>query len=439
MALFSKAATRRLAPWVALAVLAGASVLAWNRRFEALPVSAINGDAGFGRGLEGWQKNGGSKGLRVENGKVVARFANPVHDEEFRSASFRIEAPTDLRFAHVRVDAKWDDAVTRPLDRTGPRLALIPSGSHPYHGSERDRAVFQASGTRDWHREEAVFALDPDAQQRIGLHVQMIGWVKSLELRDLRITAVRTRPWVPAIVAVLLIGWVGWAAWRWHGARCTIRWRRALPAGVILVAGAWFLFVPTRNAKFSPLLGGFSINVPEMSDSPPPELSAPSENGVPNPPPSSRQRIVPTGQQPTNSANSDSATTSASKPKSTQPPRPPPRPATTGHNPPPPPHPTFEELLRGLDFRLDLVHIGIFFGLALAVFLAAGSTVPWRLLTALALLSEAIPAWHEQWFDLGDPFDLLSNLSGLALAAACFHWLTRRFQQRSNPPGENPA
>jgi len=403
-------------------------VLAWNRRFEAVPDSAINGDAGFGRGLEGWQKSGGPKGLRVENGKVVARFANPVHDDEFRSASLRINMPDDVQFLHVRVDAKWDDAVTRPMDRAGPRLALIPYRSRPYHGPQRDRAVFHASGTRDWHREEAVFALGPEAR-RIGLHVQMLGRVKSLELRDLRITAVRTRPWAPAIAAMLLIGWTAWVAWRWHAIRRPIRWRRTLPAASILVAGAWLLLVPTQKPKFSPLLGGFPINVPEMTDAPPPELSAPSAQGVPNPQPGSRQRVVPPGQRPPNPAKSTA--TPAPKPISAPPAKPPPHPAASAHNPPVPPHPTFEEILRGLDFKLDLVHIGIFFALALAVFLAAGSAVPWRLLAVLTLLSEAIPAWHEQWLDLGDPFDLLSNLSGLALAAACFHWLAHRFPQRN--------
>ena len=414
---------RRLAPWLALLGLVAASILLWQARFSAV-AHPLNGDAGFEQGLDGWITGGGKNGLRDENGGKVARFARPAGDGEFQSATRWFGSLEELRYLHVEVEAKWSDVIVGGANWAAPQLVLVTKNRQHRTRFTWDHRAYLAHGNRDWHREEAVFEFTPEMSE-VGLAFRMLCRQGKMEIRNFRITALNHRPWVPAATVLLLLCWILWLGIRLRGREGLISWWRALPAAAAVVAASWYLVFPGPRMQFRPLIGSFLTgeavtlqSEPAKADPAPaaPEISA--GQAQPTNPPRPRLRVIP------GKAGSPKA-----GPRETA--KPSPKPVPPAAKPPPKPtpeprsQPRITDAIRNLDLKLDLIHIAAFFVLSLAVFLAAGSLFPWRLLSVVALLSEIVPNWHNGWADTGDLLDLASNLGGLALGAGTFTLLAR--------------
>jgi len=431
---------RRLTPWLALLGLATATTLLWQARFAAVD-HPLNGDAGFKAGLDGWSKSGGKNGLRQENGATVARFARPARDGEFNSAT-RWSGPLgELHYLHVEVDASWNNLVVSGVDRAGPRLVLMsrnPENRTRYSG---DNWVYVAKGTRDWHHEEAVFKVEPGTNE-IGLAFQMIGRQGRMEVRNLRITALRDRPWVPAATALLLIGWTTWLAGRLRGRKQPSSWWRGVPAALLIVVASWYLVFPVPGKECRPLIGSFltgateppptlAVESPQQAiaaetrseEAPgatPPETDPAAATSTPRQP---RVRVIPPG--------NTTGQPAPAKPKNSTAPSP--QPPVTKPALPAKPHGqrSASFSIRNLDLKLDLLHILPFLGLSLGVFLILGTLRPWLLLSAVALLSEIMPNWLGRWTGADDLLDLAANLAGVALGAGA--WVLIRHLVKNLP------
>lgn len=393
------AVIRRLAPWLAAALLAMASVAFWQARFAALGDHPLDGDGGFGNRLAGWQTAGGPAGVEVIDGLTVARFAQPAGGGGLQSATRWFPQLAGARFVHVRLEAQWSvrKPPEAPVGWGMPQLMLLTKDAAGQTDWRDVPTVFVATGSRRWHREEAVFALPPQAAQ-LGLMFQLSGPPATMEIRDLRVTAVQPRRWIPAATGGLLAAWTAWLVWLLRRKPPPLEWWRAAPGALVVIAGAWLLVVPEGRPRTRPFVGGFLVAAaaPSTPAPPPPALAA-----TPAPAPA--------------------------KPAAKPPAAPPP--------PPPKPHRSLTEHLRRLDLKLDLVHLTAFLVLALAVFGATRRSTNWPLLAALAILSELVPDWHEGWSDRGDLLDLLSDLCGIALAAGAFHLLLRKVKRgRASAP-----
>jgi len=439
---------RRLTPWLALLGLVGATILLWQARFAAIP-HPFNGDAGFEAGFDGWSTGGGKNGLRQENGSTVARFARPARDGEYSSASRWFGPLEGLRYLHVEMEAKWQDVIIKHANWLGPRLVLMSKDPRESNRHNWDHWAYIASGSRDWHREEVVFELDPGMSD-VGLAFQMLARQGEMEVREFRITAVRLRPWIPAATALLVIGWAICLASRLRGRKQPVSWWRAGAAAILIVASSWYLVFPGPGTQYRPLVGSLLIGSTESPSTPTadpaqqpaaPETSAgrPSQ-AVPAPaapasetaqPAKPRMRVIP-------AINHTQQPTPAAPPKSSTAPSPPPtvtRPAPSPH-PKPPSQPITSDDLRNLDLKLDLLHILPFLGLSLGVFLILGTLRPWPLLSAVALLSEIMPNWHGRWTGADDLLDLAANVVGVALGAGAYvliRRLVKKLPRRRQP------
>ena len=79
------------------------------------------------------------------------------------------EVPQDGRlFVHVRLEAQWSvrKPPEAPVGWGMPQLMLLTKDSAGQTDWRDVPTVFIASGTRRWHREEAVFALPPQAAHK---------------------------------------------------------------------------------------------------------------------------------------------------------------------------------------------------------------------------------------------------------------------------------
>lgn len=410
---------RRLAPWLGLLA---ASILLWQVRFSAVP-HPLNGDAGFEQGLDGWITEGGPTGLRTEDGSTIVRFARPADHGEFSSAGLWLGPLENLRYLRVDVEARWADVVMGQASWARPRLVLITRDEQNRIGFPLDHGAYLAFGTRDWHHEETVFELTP-AMHEVGLAFQMLGKEGTMEVRRFRLTALRRRPWVPAATVLLLAGWILWLGSCLRGLEREVAWWRALAAAVMVIAGSWYLVFPGPRMQSRPLVGTF-LTGKAASGLPVAASGQPSLAKTPATRPAGSPDKPTTGDPP---LDSPSAAVTPQPPPAASPARPPPEPRS---------RPIITSALRKLDHKVNLLHFGAFFSLSLGVFLAAGLLAPWRLLAIVGALSEAVPGWQRGRVDPSDLLDLITNLTGVALAAGAFVLLAR-LGRKLKPPAPEP-
>ena len=406
---------RRIAPWLGLLA---ASILLWQLRFVAMPHD-LNGDAGFGQGMEGWITEGGPDGLRTEDGVTVAHFARPVRDGELRSAGRWLGGLDGVRYLHVEVEAKWSEVVPGRAAWARPRLVLVtrdPDGTIRF---PLDHGAYLAYGSRDWHREEVVFELTPEMHD-VGLVFQMLGTEGRMEARRFQLTALRSRPWVPAATVLLIAGWVLWVGRQLRGPESKVAWWRALPTAAVVVACSWYVVFPGPRMQSRPLLGTF---VTGGAEAPPPAVAATDATPSVSEPAAVPSTGTPAGSLPAPGDQPGPATTAPAHPGAAD--RLPPMPDTTAPPPEPRSQPVITEAIRKLDPKINMIHLAAFFALGIGVFLATGTLAPWRLLAVIAVLSEAVPTWQNRRTDAGDLLDLTTNLLGIALAAGTFLLLAR--------------
>lgn len=401
----------RLAPWLGLLA---ASILLWQVRFVAVP-HLINGDVGFEQEMDGWVTEGGPNGVRMEDGLTVARFARPARDGEFSSAGRWLGGLEGVRYLRVEVEAKWNDIVAGSASWARPRLVLVTKDPQGRIRFPLDHGAYLAHGTRDWHRQEVVFELTPEMSD-VGLIFQMLGKQGQMEARRFRLTALHRRPWVPVATLLLLAGWVLWVGSRLRGPQHNVAWWRAVPTAAAVVVCTWYVVFPGPRMQSRSLVGTFvtgeanPLPTTVVASDPPPDAPVAATGETDHADPAHRQDAP---------RQSDLDEAAVVIPNATNP-----APST---RPPPAPRsqPWITKGIRKLDHKTSLLHIGAFFALSIGVFLAIGTLAPWRLLVVISILSEIVPNWHNRRTDAADLFDLLTNLSGVALAAGTFILLAR--------------
>ncbi len=386
--------------------MVGLTLALWHFRFAAV-THPLNGDAGFSKGLHGWEIQGGVPGDVGADGRFIARFTRAENRGPTTPALRWLGRIPDLRFLRVRSEVRWTEVVPGGPHWAKPRLVLVgktPGGQLAY---PRDHAAFLGEGTRGWHVVESVYELIPEMPE-IGLAFQMFGPQGTLEVRSLELTALRQRPWVPAATGLLMAGWLAWLT-RWlRTSPAPAALGRGVAAAALLLAASWYLILPGARLQFKPLVGSFITGE-----------AAPFQPPSPAPAPPAPVKRRPPAEAPVTSPSP------ASEPRSA--PTTPPAPETRQA-------PWLTELVREFDIRFRFVHLAAFAGLSLASFIALGSLRPRGPLAAIAFLSELINDWHNREIDWGDLLDLFWNLLGILLGLTLFAWGRHRLHCRKPRP-----
>jgi hypothetical protein len=359
-------------------LLAVLSVALWQGRFERTGPAL---DLRIGGDFHGWKVlakerigiEGATWTLHAPAGREVASAEGPL------------PAATATRHLHVGLEAAWEN-VTRREDRSwwSARVSLggkRPDGSYAW---PQDGDLINARGSRGWHRAECVYELPPDLGEP-RLFINQLAATGTLRVRQLEVTPVRQRPWIPAATTCLLAGWIAWSALL-LGNRGPLR---RVAAAAVLVAAGWFLVFPQPHYHARAFPGGFALGH-EI----PPAVAA----GAPDPLPLPAPLL---------------ATTSAV-----------PRPAAPFLMPPPDDPRAGHGLARAfrkLDENWRFAHVAAFGGFGLALFALAGLRAAWPPAAALGLLSEIVPNLLRREFRGDDAVDLVANFAGLGLAAAMVH------------------
>ncbi|OYV07420.1 MAG: hypothetical protein CFE26_01140 [Verrucomicrobiales bacterium VVV1] len=101
-----------------------------------------------------------------------------------------------------------------------------------------------------------------------------------------------------------------------------------------------------------------------------------------------------------------------------------------------------EQEIRKLDDRFNFLHLLAFGVFGLALF-STTHLRTWPMAVMIALASEALPNWQQQQaWDLGDLGDLVSDFTGLALAALAVTFVKRLWRtrvSRSTDPGTSAS
>lgn len=376
---------RRLSTSLLLAVLlAGTTAMLWRHRFEHAgpPLSEP-----FKPGLPGWNWLGGN-GRETNPDASGALVLSKRENDPAINVERVLGQLEGVRFLHLQAEAKWTDVKQLGGIRWANARALIygrlPNGINTW---PKDHWLISAYGSSDWHREESVFDLMPDIGEA-RFAIQHLGEHGTLEIRNVEINVVRQRTWYVPATALLTGLWIVWAAWTLAPAlppTLRLRTLRCLLGGGAVIAASWFLVFPQPRFCARPLIGGFELGQPVTA--PPAPLAVPAP-----PPPVAPPAAIPP-------------------------------PVTPPSTPAPPPVAekrearTIEQEIRKLDDRFNFLHLLAFGAFGLALF-SLTSLRSWPIAAIVALASEALPNWQlEQAWDLGDLGDLVSDFSGLALAA----------------------
>ena len=364
-----------------LATLGG---LLWQFRFEragpALPLRIDDASRGWVlQAPDRFQIDPATWTLLSPDGQAVA------------SAEGLLPGVGKERFLHVAIDATWEN-VTRKDDRSwwSARISLggrQPDGRYLW---PQDGDLINALGHRGWHRVECVFDLPPGMGET-RLFIQNLAATGSLGVRQLAITPVRERPWIPVATLALILAWLLWTAAMLGGEHGLAR--RAA-SSLVLVAAGWFLVFPQPHYHARPFPGGFALGreIPAAASPAPPVL-----------PPLARVEPA----------------SPAALPK------PAPAEARPDHG--------LVRLFRQIDHDWRFAHLAAFGLFGLALFPLAGLRRGLPAAATLGLLSETLPNLLLQEFAADDAVDLVANLSGLALAALLVRTATRIRQCRGRP------
>ncbi len=387
---------------LAALVLAVASVAIWHWRFEvdpgALPEVRLD-DA-----LVGWSSpDHRQHELEKRDDGLVLVLERKGAKEKAPGVHVLFTRLERVNYVHIRCEARWQGVKVGPRDYMIARFVSMKrdaSGrmSHPEGGFQ----VFGGVGDSGWKHYEVVQRLSSD-MHAYGLAIEMLGESGRLEVRDLGVTAVRQRGWVPPATAVVLLGWTGLLASliRMHSHRPA--WTRTTAGALMMVTCGWVLVFPQMKRFRQPVLGHFEVG--DAARSPVVQESSPA---VASPP-----------ARPDRPGRADPA-----------PPAPvPPKDESAGEDPPPrdkavsreTPEETRDSgwlyrFLYRVDQRFVAAHLVLFAGVTWLFLAITGSASQWRLPLALAILAEVVPELIDHLGGWDDWFDLASNLAGVGLA-----------------------
>jgi hypothetical protein len=385
-------------------LLAVLSAALWQGRFERTgPALGLR----IGGDFHGWKVlaadriaiNGTTWTLQAPAGREVASAEGPL------------PGATTTRHLHVGLAAAWEN-VTRRDGRSwwSARVSLGGQLSDGSYAWPQDGDLINARGSRGWHRVECVYDLPPDLGEP-RLFINQLAATGILRVRQLTVTPVRQRPWVPAATAGLLAAWLAWSASLLGTDRGRVR--QAAAAGVLVAAG-WFLVFPQPHYHARAFPGGFALG----REIPPPAAAA--------------SPVAPLSFFPAAPLLAAASPAPPPLPPQLEPPPDDPR---AGHG--------LARAFRKLDENWRFAHVAAFGGFGLVLFALAGLRAGWPAAAALGLLSEIVPNLLRREFRGDDAVDLVANFAGLGLAAAMVHlagiFRARRRLEAARPPPLAPG
>jgi hypothetical protein len=278
-----------------------------------------------------------------------------------------------------------------------------------------DFGITGGVGNKDWHHSEAVLLLTPDMAD-IGFEISMLGDHGLFEIKNLSVTAVRDRAWVPAATSAVLFGWVLLCYFLIRKTGKPVRMWRALTASAVIVAAGWFFVFPQPKGLLHPVVKNFSIKeAPRAKVTPPPPtpiVPAAPVAIIPEPQAETTPAVMtPTVETP--------AITHADEPVAKTLAEDEPAPRTSN---------AFYKFLRWIDRILPVAHVGLFTAITLLILIITGHRDKWPLPFALAILSELVPELTDHLGGWDDWADLFQNIAGVALAV--FLWARLGFLRR---------
>ncbi len=399
-------------------VLVVATLSIWHWRFEAVPDALP--EMKLATPLVGWVAHPYCQYEVVEeNGKPMLRLQREDRPEKLPSIQIWFGPLEDVANIHIRCKARWEDVVTGREGYTHARFVTMMKDAAGNAMHPPDFGITGGGGSRGWHHCESVFKLTDDMTDS-GLEISMLGDSGLLEIRDLSITAVRNRGWVPAATTASLAGWVLFVALLMRCHPGAPPWWRSLSAGVAVVAVSWFFVFPQTKGMLHPVVGNFEIG---KTDAPPPPPPPEPEPAV-IPPPVAVDPAPPVREDPV-------VVTPAPEPVTPPAAEPKPEPEVRSSS-------ALHKALRTVDKRLPVAHAGLFIGITLMVLFLTGRGNQWRVPLALAVLAELIPELTDHLGGWDDWTDVLQNFAGVGLAVLLWKRipLLRRI---SNIPDGKPA
>ena len=383
--------------WVIGAFLVLASVLTWNHRFEVsdhlLNETAIN--EAF---LESVPE---SKRRHCSFKETPEGFFLQIERKEgvkgSPSITMTISDLEDVRFLYFQYDYRLRDVVagkTRWMKARGILADTLANGSKV---QPSDYALFEGVGTQDWTKVTRVRELT-DSVTETHFNFASLGPSGSLDLRDLRFAKVSQRAWVPFASVSITLGSIAlfFNLLRKRGIKTVTR---AGAASFLLFAAIWVGVFPRTCSLFQPILGTFSLTLPDLSQNSPKTTTA-----LPKTPPSSTK------------------TFSVDKPKSDTTPSllPTIEEKTITRN-----KKTLSSKFSSFVHDFAWIHLPAFCVLSLLWFLVTNQEKSWPFIVALAILSEASSPLTHYGCDLKDALDLVLNLLGVGLGFLVWRQIKR--------------
>ena len=345
--------------------------------------------------LVGWIATPGCQYEVVkESGKTILRLHRASPSEKLPSVQVWFGPIKKIAAIHIRCAARWKDVKTGPQGYTFARFVTLMKDADGSVHHPPDFGITGGDGSRDWHHCETVFKFTADMADS-GLEISMLGDHGLMEIRDLSITGVRNRSWVPAATVAVLGGWVLLVLLliRCHPDAPPM-WR-ALGTGAAIVGLSWVFVFPQNSGLLHPVVKNFSVAGLDVA-------AAPQTPAAPKPPASIETTApifaspeVPVVQPETSAATKSPAAI--------------PEPEARGSS-------ALHKALRLVDKRLPIAHFGLFIGITLLVLFLTGRGNQWRIPLALAVLSELVPELADHLGGWDDWADLFQNFAGVGLA-----------------------
>lgn len=411
--------------FLAILVLVAASLGIWHWRFIEVPDGISRHE--LADPLIGWtiKPHNQFQVIQQPEGPLL-RLTRQEKSEKTPSIHTWFSAQPDVSAIHLRCDTRWEDVKAGELGYTIARIVSMMRDKDGKVMHPPDHGITSGSGTRDWHHSEAVLLVTRNMAD-LGLEISMLGDHGSMEVKNLEVTAVRNRNWVPAATIAVLSAWaaLSFCLIRRSGGKTTPPWR-ALSASIVIVAAGWFFVFPQPKILLHPMIGSFSVARTNPEKTSPADPKATTIAPATATPPAEAPAVVP------------------EKPPAEPAPAPPPASPTVPEintsqepetTPPATVKPTFRtshafyKFLRNFGRAFPLAHLTLFTAITLLILTLTGDRRQWRLPFALAILSELIPELNDHLGDWGDINDLLQNITGVGLGLLL--WKRIPFLQRT--------
>ena len=389
--------------WITGVLLALATFLAWNHRFEVSdhPLNATVIDENFLKTIPAPRRTHCSI-QETEEGPVTHLEREGEGEKGTPAIQIILHDLEDVQFIYISCDYRLKDVV--PGEQSWMTAKGIFSDKMEDESSRQpsDFVLFEGSGTQDWTKLEVVRKLT-GAVTDTHFYFSVGGKSGSLDFRNLRFSKVAERSWVRFVSIALALGWLSLILrllWK-----CDVRNPvRAAGAGLMMLSLLWVGAFPTTITLLAPLSDAFSLDLPDVPKSPSldsdtaisqasvsPKKSDPAEDQP-------RNTTLPERESPDDalSAPTPSLKENASPKKG----------ANSG---------VISTQLRRIMIVLSRFHILIFALLSLFWFLLTRSVKSWPFVVALAVLPEMLAHFTFYGLDWKDGVDLSRNLSGVAL------------------------